>query len=100
MFAAAKRRRGRYACWVSQGMDRMTTLRRMLDLAVADGAPKRAFWVAVIVGTVLNLINQGDAIFGDPTLNWLKLGLTYVVPFLVSTHGAVSARLSQEKRPK
>ena len=47
--------------------------------------------VAVVVGSILNLINQGDALFGEePVVLW-KLGLTYVVPYLVSTYGAVMA---------
>jgi len=46
------------------------------------------------VGTVLNLINQGDALFGAGSVNWLKAALTYVVPYCVSTYGAMSYRLS------
>ena len=49
--------------------------------------------VALIVGTVLNLINQGDALLGLASINWLKLILTYCVPYVVSTYGAVSYRL-------
>ncbi len=47
--------------------------------------------MAVIVGTLLNLINQGDALFGGGDLNFLKIALTYLVPFAVSTHGALTA---------
>lgn len=56
----------------------------------ADG--RRAFWVALAVGTALNLINQGDALFAHHGVNWLKAGLTYLVPFFVSLHGAVFSR--------
>jgi len=48
------------------------------------------------VGTVLNLINQGDAIFTGGRINWLKVALTYVVPYCVSTYGAVSYRLTTD----
>ncbi len=51
----------------------------------------RAAIVAVIVGTLLNLINQGDALFAGGDLNLLKVALTYLVPFAVSTHGALMA---------
>jgi hypothetical protein len=54
----------------------------------------RSLRVALIVGTILNLINQGDALFGSRKLNILKLLLTYAVPFCVCTYGAVSYRLS------
>jgi hypothetical protein len=53
----------------------------------------RSFFVALIVGTVLNLINQGDALFGDAHLNIIKVILTYAVPYCVATYGAVSYRL-------
>jgi hypothetical protein len=56
------------------------------------GVARRALVVAVLVGTTLNLINQGDAVFHGAPVNWGKLMLTYIVPFLVSAHGAMSAR--------
>ena len=55
--------------------------------------PRRSLWVALVVGTVLNLINQGDALFGGGPVNLAKLALTYVVPYCVATYGAVSFRL-------
>lgn len=61
------------------------------------GIVKRSLLVAMIVGTILNLINQGDALFGSAKLNLLKLLLTYSVPFCVATYGAVTYRLSTEK---
>ena len=44
-------------------------------------------------GTVLNLINQGDAMLSGMTIDLTKLLLTYLVPYFVSTYGAVSYRL-------
>ena len=61
--------------------------------AVSDGVPRRSLTVALVVGTVLNLINQGDAIFGTASVNWLKLALTYCVPYVVCTYCAVSFAL-------
>ena len=56
------------------------------------GIPQRAMLVALVVGTVLNLINQGDAVFARHPLNWGKALLTYAVPICVSIHGALSAK--------
>ena len=72
-------------------MARLTSVWR---LATSNGVPQRAAIVAAIVGTVLTLINQGDAIVSGHGLNWLKVALTYCVPYLVNTHGAVSAALA------
>jgi hypothetical protein len=44
---------------------------------------------------VLNLINQGDALLGMASINWLKLVLTYCVPYAVCTYGAVSYQLNK-----
>jgi hypothetical protein len=63
-------------------------------LCLADGIPRRSLWVAIVVGTILNLINQGDALLGGATINIAKLLLTYAVPYCVATYGAVSFRLN------
>jgi hypothetical protein len=59
--------------------------------------PRRSLAVALVVGTVLNLINQGDALFGAHPLNPTKLLLTYLVPYCVATYGAVSYQLVRRR---
>jgi hypothetical protein len=52
---------------------------------------RRSTVIALIVGSVLVVINHGDALAagrGDATLIW-KVPLTYVVPFVVATWGAL-----------
>ena len=61
--------------------------------AVSGSVPRRSLYVALVVGTVLNLINQGDALLGTSPFNWLKAILTYAVPYAVYTYGAVAHRL-------
>ena len=70
-------------------------VRRAIGLAFSNGVPARALVVALVVGTVLNLINQGEALARPETISWAKLFLTYLVPYLVSTHGSVAAALRQ-----
>lgn len=48
----------------------------------------------VIVGTILNLINQGDALRSGGKVNLTKILLTYAVPYCVATYGAVSFRFA------
>ena len=53
---------------------------------------RRSSIVAVVVGTVLTLLNQGDILFTgswNSALYW-KVPLTYCVPFCVATYGALS----------
>ena len=54
---------------------------------------KRSAIVALVVGTILTLLNQGDGLFAgnwNNALYW-KIPLTYCVPFLVATYGALAA---------
>lgn len=45
---------------------------------------------AVVVGIVLNVINQGDHILSLrlDQINWIKFALTFLVPFLVATYAS------------
>jgi|GEM_PF-1325872 len=52
---------------------------------------KRAAVVAIIVGTILNLINQGDNFIAQ-TVTWWKVILTYMVPYCVSTYSSAAER--------
>jgi hypothetical protein len=62
----------------------------------------RCATVALIVGTILFLINQADVVFGGraTTSTWIKIGLSYLVPFFVANYGIVlaSRRLGPAKR--
>ena len=51
--------------------------------------------VALVVGVILNVINQGDILYSlqFDKINWRKLLLTFAVPYLVSTYASVRERL-------
>ena len=52
---------------------------------------QRSILVALVVGSILNLINQGGEIaHGHPLILW-KLLLTYFVPFAVASYGSFAA---------
>lgn len=72
----------------------MAWISRVCLCRISDGVPRRSFVVALIVGTILNLINQRDALLGSAKIHVAKLLLTYVVPYCVATYGAVSLRLA------
>ncbi|TMG00837.1 MAG: hypothetical protein E6I03_10535 [Chloroflexi bacterium] len=60
---------------------------------------RRSAIVALIVGTILTTINQGNIILGGdfPASLYWKIPLTYAVPYCVATTGALlnSRRLVQ-----
>lgn len=62
-----------------------------------------ALRVALVVGTVLNLIKHFDLLFGAPVTRIviLQMALTFMVPDCVSTHGQVwGRRTSGDGGPK
>jgi hypothetical protein len=58
---------------------------------------RRTVRIALIVGTILTLINQADVIFrGDATtVTWVKAGLNYCVPFIVSNLGLLAGKRAE-----
>jgi hypothetical protein len=55
---------------------------------------KRTIRIAVVVGILLTLINQGSVIAdGQATFaTWIRCTLNFIVPFLVSNAGLLSGR--------
>jgi len=55
----------------------------------------KATKIAAIVGIILNMINQGEYIIhlDFEHVNFFKLGLTFLVPFCVSTYTAISMKM-------
>ncbi len=53
---------------------------------------RRSIIAALVVGTILTLLNQGDVLLSGSWSNALywKIPLTYCVPFMVATYGALS----------
>jgi hypothetical protein len=58
---------------------------------------RRTVRIALVVGTILTIINQADVILnGDAvTLTWVKAGLNYCVPFIVSNLGLLAGKRTE-----
>lgn len=54
-----------------------------------------AFRIALVVGTILNIINQGDSILTGQDVAWGHLAMNYIVPFCVATYSAVKNELTE-----
>lgn len=67
--------------------------KRVCRYACSDRIPHRSLIIAAVVGSILNVINQGDAFVLSGSIDWTKLVLTFAVPYFVSTYGAVSYKL-------
>jgi hypothetical protein len=64
-----------------------------MEIAASAPVVHLALRTSLFIGTLLNLINQGDALFGSAALVPGKLLLTYLVPYCVATYSATSISL-------
>jgi hypothetical protein len=75
-------------------------MKEWFRLAGSVSVRRRAWRVAGIVGSILLAINHGDAILrGEISpVRLLRMGLTLVVPYLVSTFSSVGAIRELQRR--
>ena len=64
-------------------------------LAFGGGTPLKAFFTACVVGTILTSINHGDQILAGNFPHPVKVALTYCVPYIVTTWGAITGKLQK-----
>ena len=62
------------------------------ELAFSDGTPQKSVMTALVVGTILAIINHGDFILKGESINYFKILLTYCVPYCVTTWGAIHGK--------
>lgn len=68
---------------------------KFLEIALERQTVIRAIKICLIVGTILNMINQGTLIFGWDwqNISISRMMLTYCVPYCVSTYSSAMAKL-------
>jgi hypothetical protein len=71
---------------------------RILRLMVTPRISRTALKVSLVVGTVLNVINNGEQLWTLHTVNLWSAMLNFVVPFCVSSYSA--ARNETQIGPK
>jgi hypothetical protein len=69
------------------------TPREGMVLCLSPGTLRKTLRIALIVGTLLSLINQGHVIAaGEPsTVTWIQVAANYLIPWVVSSVGFLSA---------
>lgn len=68
----------------------------LLSTAIQPRIAANALKVALFVGTVLNLINQGGRLLDGTPLSWTQIVMNFLVPYCVSTYSAAKNEI--EKR--
>lgn len=68
------------------------------QMAFGDNTPRKAFYTALVVGSILTMINHGDIILAGEAPPFFKVALTYCVPYCVTTWGAIMGKRAQWQR--
>lgn len=75
----------------------MTDVKLLLVTACKRPIVLSAVKVALVVGTVLNAINQGGRVLDGLPPSWFHVTLNYLVPYCVSSYSAARNEL---RRPE
>jgi hypothetical protein len=70
-------------------------MQRLLNTALRPRIVRNAFKIALVVGTMLNAINQGEALVATGTLSWPHFILNYLVPYCVASYSAAKNEMAQ-----
>ena len=70
-----------------------------MAIALRPNIVIRSLKVAAVVGTILAAINYWDRLlpYSLDANAWLKIAMTYCVPYCVSTYAAVSALIAESR---
>lgn len=72
---------------------------RLLELACSRQIVINALKIALVVGTILNLINQGGALLALSGVSWPHVALNFLVPYLVASYSAAKNQLTRQDAP-
>ena len=72
-------------------------MKDLLRAACSGRIASNALRISLVVGTVLNLVNQGGAIFAGSGVSWPHVFLNYLVPYLVASYSAAKNHTAHTK---
>jgi hypothetical protein len=64
----------------------------LLDLLLNKKIQLKSIRVGLVVGFLLNIINNGDDFLSEMNIEYLKIGLTFLTPYCVSIYSLVSTK--------
>ncbi|NCQ22676.1 MAG: hypothetical protein GW768_13820 [Sphingomonadales bacterium] len=64
---------------------------RFLTLVASRAVVANASKISLVVGSCLNLINQGEAVWNGSEIDWPRIVLNFAVPYLVASYSAAKA---------
>lgn len=72
-------------------------MKRLFSTVCRRHIIRNALIVAAVVGTALNLINQGEALFSGNGFSIPHLFMNYLVPYCVASYSAAKNELTRNR---
>ncbi len=72
-------------------------MRTLLRIACTGKIVKNSLRIALVVGSVLNLVNQGEAIMAGAAVSWVQVALNYLVPYCVASYSAAKQEATSRR---
>ena len=69
-------------------------MRTLLQVACSGKMVKNSLRIALVVGSILNLVNQRRTILEGADISWLQSVLNYVDPYCVANYSAAKNELT------
>jgi hypothetical protein len=69
-------------------------MRSLFQVACSGKIVKNSLRVALVVGSILNLVNQGSAILAGTGISWIHVSLNYLVPYCVASYSAAKNEMT------
>jgi hypothetical protein len=69
---------------------------RLIRTAFSKRIIRSALQVSAVVGTLLNLINQGGALWSGEDISWVHIAMNYLVPYCVASYSAARNQLTRQ----
>ena len=70
-------------------------MKKFLQLATSRHVAKNALKIALVVGSLLNLINNAQNILEGGNIPWAGVLLNFVIPYCVASYSAAKNEISR-----
>lgn len=69
-------------------------MRSLFQVACSGKIVKNSLRIALVVGSIPNLVNQGSAILAGTGISWAHVSLNYLVPYCVASYSAAKNEMT------
>lgn len=70
---------------------------KTISTACSKSIVLNALKISLVVGCLLNMINQAEPLLAHSGINWLEFFLNYLIPYCVASYSAARIQLANEQ---